>query len=85
MNLALQAQARRFASKPRRNEGANRERLSGQWVLIDTIMLVIGSRNTDSNGHYLIDPGTVAGWYKIRLPLDGKEGFLAQEKAKVMK
>ncbi len=28
---------------------------------------------------------TVAGWYKVRLPLDGKEGFLAQEKAKVLK
>ncbi len=31
----------------------------GLWALIDTIMLVIGSRNTDSNGHYLIDPETV--------------------------
>ena len=28
---------------------------------------------------------TVAGWYKVRLPLDGKEGYLAQEKAKVLK
>lgn len=27
---------------------------------------------------------TVIGWYKIRLP-DGKEGFLSQEKAKIMK
>ncbi len=28
---------------------------------------------------------TVSGWYKVRLPLDGKEGFLSQEKAKVLK
>jgi hypothetical protein len=28
---------------------------------------------------------TLAGWYKVRLPLDGKEGFLAQDKAKILK
>lgn len=31
----------------------------GIWSLIDTIMLIVGTRDTDAKGYYLIDRATV--------------------------
>ncbi len=31
----------------------------GIWALIDTILLIVGTRDTDAKGHYLIDRDTV--------------------------
>jgi len=32
----------------------------GIWALIDAIMLIVGTRDTDANGRYLIDHKTVS-------------------------